>query len=54
MFIPFDSTALAPGMIVDVTSTQDADLTTSMTVQSVGKDTWNVVKILECEEDQSV
>lgn len=52
--IPYDSSALEPGFLVDITSTRDADLNgITVVVKSVGKDTWNVVKTLTCEENQS-
>lgn len=54
VFVPYDTTGLAPKMLVDVTSTNDGDLNgLQLVVRSVGKDTYNTVRILECEEDQS-
>ena len=55
VFIPYDESAVSPGDLVDLTSTRDAHLneTEQLVVRNIRADTYNTVRKLECEENQS-
>ena len=54
VFIPYTETATEPGDLVDVTSTFDGRLDgNQLVVRNVRGDTYNTVRVVECEENQS-
>jgi len=54
VFVPYDTTGLSPGFLVDLTSTHDGDLDgLQLVIRNVGKDTYRTMRPLECEENQS-
>jgi hypothetical protein len=54
LHVPYSVNGIAPGMLVDLTSSTDADLDgLQVVIRQVRKDTYNTVRVLECEENQS-
>lgn len=53
VFVPYDTDGLQPDDLVDVTSTRDGDLDgKQLVVRNVRTDTYNVVRELNCEDNQ--